>query len=95
MLVIDADMLAVMRTTIRIDDGLYRRAKAAAARSGRTVSEVIEDAVRTSLQTRPSAGEPPDLPVYGGSGTMPGIDLSDGAALRETMDEDESLSALR
>lgn len=28
----------------------------------------------------------PDLPVYGDSGTMSGVDLSSGAALRELMD---------
>ncbi|WP_250578262.1 ribbon-helix-helix protein, CopG family, partial [Mycobacterium tuberculosis] len=34
-----------MRTTIRIDDELYREVKAKAARSGRTVAAVLEDAV--------------------------------------------------
>ena len=35
-----------MRTTIRIDDELYRSVKEQAARSGRTVASVLEDAVR-------------------------------------------------
>lgn len=87
-----------MRTTIRIDEALYRRAKALAAQSGRTVSDVIEDAVRTSLD-RPSATPPldslPELPTFGGSGTMPGVDLADVARLRDLMDEGESLDALR
>jgi len=79
-----------------MDDALYRQAKATAARTGRTVSELVEDAVRSSLQARPaSEGELPDLPVFGGSGTMPGVDLSDGAALRDVMDEDEPFRALR
>jgi hypothetical protein len=86
-----------VRTTIRIDDALYRRAKEYAARSGRTVGEVIEDALRASLQ--PRRGEDvrdlPDLPVFGGSGTMPGVDLTDEAALRDLMDERGSLDALR
>ncbi|MBO0866696.1 MAG: CopG family transcriptional regulator, partial [Mycobacterium sp.] len=38
-----------MRTTIRIDDELYRAVKAKAARSGRTVAAVLEDAVRRGL----------------------------------------------
>jgi plasmid stability protein len=38
-----------MRTTIRIDDELYREVKARAARSGRTVAAVLEDAVRRGL----------------------------------------------
>lgn len=86
-----------MRTTIRIDDSLYRAAKAQAARTGRTVSDLIEDAVREALHPR-TAGHPAPvgpLPTFGGSGVMPGIDLADPAALREAMDEGESLDALR
>lgn len=86
-----------MRTTIRIDDALYRRAKAHAARSGRSVSGLIEDAVRAALQPkRRTPTEPlPELPVFGGSGLMPGVDLANGAALRDLMDEGEDLGALR
>ena len=61
------------------------------------MGEVIEDALRASLQPRRgSAAEGlPDLPVYGGSGTMPGVDIADNAALRDLMDQDEPLDALR
>ncbi|MEI2639769.1 MAG: ribbon-helix-helix domain-containing protein [Microthrixaceae bacterium] len=63
-----------MRTTIRIDPDLYRRAKVNAARSGRTVSQLIKDAVRTALQPRTEPFESaPELPVYGGTGLMPRI----------------------
>ena len=48
MLITDAKM-PNMRTTIRIDDELYREVKARAARSGRTVAAVLEDAVRRGL----------------------------------------------
>ena len=48
-----------MRTTINIDEDLYRRAKARAARSGRTVSELIEDAVRAALRPRPRDADIP------------------------------------
>ena len=84
-----------MRTTIRIDDDLYQRAKARAARSGRTVSEVIEDAVRESLRPRRRGGGVPDLPVFGGSGVLPGVDLLDNAAVRDRMDEASGVDALR
>lgn len=90
-----------MRTTIRIDDELYRRVKADAARSGRTVGQLIEDAVRAALDRRVDVAEVvPDLPVYGGSGVLGGVDLSSGAALRDLMESDGSLeieggSALR
>ena len=85
-----------MRTTITISDDLYRTAKAEAARSGRSVSELIEDAVRTAVRPKPAdapAARP--LPVFGGSGVLPGVDLADGSALRQRMDEDVSVDALR
>ena len=85
-----------MRTTIRIDDDLYRRAKARAAETGRSVGELIEDAVRASLQPRPlPAEELPDLPVFGGSGVVAGVDLTSNAALRDAMDEPVDVAALR
>lgn len=86
-----------MRTTIRIDDELYRRVKERAVRTGRTVGDVIGDAlVRTFAEddeTDERALEP--LVTYGGSGVCAGVDLSDSAALRDTMDADEELDALR
>jgi Arc/MetJ family transcription regulator len=87
---------SAVRTTIRIDDDLYRRAKAAAARRGQTVGELIEDAVRVALRARPAPpASLPALPVFGGSGTLPGVDLADPRSLRDLMDEDRGLDALR
>lgn len=91
-----ADMLKHMRTTIRIDDDLYRRAKTRAAREGRTVGELIEDAVRTSLQPRRRTDRDLDeLPVYGGSGLLPGVDLDDRSALIDLMDGPAPVDVLR
>ena len=83
-----------MRTTIRIDDELYRSVKERAARSGRTIAAVIEDAVRIAFSVRAPAREAEPTPVFGGSGTLPGVDLSDHAGLREVMDDGE-VDALR
>ncbi len=85
-----------MRTTITIDEDLYRRLKASAARRGRTVSELIEDAVRDALRPRRRSGsEPSPLPTFGGSGVLPGVDLSDLRSLVDAMDEDTPVDALR
>jgi plasmid stability protein len=85
-----------MRTTIRINDALYRRVKARAAQTGRTVSDVVEDALRESLSPRRGEQtELPALPVVGGSGVMPGVDLANHAALRDRMDDGVELDALR
>lgn len=90
----DAMMLS-MRTTIRIDDEVYRRVKRIASQSDRTIGQVIEDAVQVAF--RPSRKEVPiaDLPVYGGSGLMPGVDLTSNRSVAEAMDEDISADALR
>lgn len=85
-----------MRTTIRIEDSLYRRAKMRAAADSRSVGEFIEDAIRDALDARPALpAELPDLPVHGGEGLMPGVDLWSHAALLDVMDEDVPLDARR
>jgi hypothetical protein len=49
--------------------------------------------------TDPSATPPPealpDLPIFGVSGTMPGVRLDDAVSLRDLMDEGEPLDSLR
>lgn len=84
-----------MRTTIRIDDEIYRRVKQVADRSDRTIGQVIEDALQ--LAFRPARIEVPiaDLPVFGGSGIMPGVDLTSNRSILEAMDEGVSLDAMR
>lgn len=85
-----------MRTTVRIDDALYRAVKARAAASGRTVGDVIEDALRHALRDRDRQDDDlPPLPTFGAGGTLPGVDLADGAALRDLMDAGEDVDALR
>jgi hypothetical protein len=77
-----------MRTTIRLDDDLLARAKQLAARTGRTLTAVIEDALRAALaQGRPRRGrEAIELPTFGRGGVRPGVDLDDSAALLDAME---------
>ena len=84
-----------MRTTIRIDDEVYRRVKQVADRSNRTIGQVIEDAVQLALRPTRYEESVADLPVYGGSGVMPGVDLTSNRSIAEAMDEDVSLDAMR
>lgn len=87
---------AVMRTTVRIDDELYREVKVKAARSGRTVAAVLEDAVRSGLHVpeQRDAGRYVVRPS-GSGGLRPGVDLSSNAAVAESLDEDVPVDALR
>jgi hypothetical protein len=74
-----------MRTTIRLDDALLRRAKAAAAVSGRSLNDLIVDAVRAALAPRTSPARVMEVPTYKGRGLQPGVDLDDSAALLDLM----------
>jgi hypothetical protein len=89
--------MSTMRTTIRMDDALYRAVKEHAARHGRTVGEVIEDAVRIALHQGSDRGgeDLPELNTYGGTGWLPGVDLADRSALLDLMDSEEDVDALR
>lgn len=85
-----------MRTTIRIDDELYRTVKERAARSGRTVSASLEDALRLGLsqRERPQAQRFAIRPT-GSGGLRPGVDLASNATVYEAMDADIGPDALR
>lgn len=79
-----------MRTTIRLDERLLRRAKQRAAETGRTLTALIEEGLRTILARRATPGptQAPELPVsgVGGGGLRPGVDLDNSAALYDLMD---------
>ena len=75
-----------MRTTIKIEDSLLVEAKTRAAASGRTLNQVVEDALRIAFERQPLHGERPELPVFRAGRLMPGVDLDDSAALLDLMD---------
>lgn len=88
-----------MRTTIRLDDELIAAAKQRAARSNRTPTAVIEDALRQTLAP-PKAEQrrqPVELATFHGdpAGLAPGVDLDDSAALLELMEEGLSVDKRR
>ena len=79
-----------MRTTINLDDDLLAEAKQVAARTGRTLAAVVEDALRENLHRRRSTSRRAvELPVFGEGGVQPGVDLDDGAALLDLMERDD------
>ncbi len=79
-----------MRTTVRLDDDLLRAAKELAARTDRTLTSLIEDALREQLARQEAAPDRRriELPVYrGGRGIQPGVDLDDSASLWDLVDD--------
>lgn len=77
-----------MRTTIRLDDHLLKEAKKAAAASGRTFTQLVEDSLRETLgrSSAPSRRKRGSLPTFKGTGLLPGVDLNDSAALLDLME---------
>ena len=59
-----------MQTTLRIDDDLYREAKAAAAREGMTITRYIEESLKLRLHRGAYAGKskPVSLPTFSSGG---------------------------
>ena len=79
----------MMRTTIRLPDDLLLAAKRQAVNTGRTLTRVIEDALRAAL-AREDFGpdeQVPTLPTFGSGGLRPGIDLDDSASLLDIMED--------
>jgi hypothetical protein len=82
-----------MRTTLRLDDDLLRAAKRYAAQTGRTLTAVVEDALREALarSRRAAKRERVTLPTFRGHGLQPGVDLDDTASLLDLMESPRDL----
>jgi len=84
-----------MRTTLNIEDSLYRLAKSTAAQRGCSVTSLIEESLRVSLQSAPVSERLPPLFVSRQApGLVAAIDLSDNSAVRDLLDEADGGNAL-
>lgn len=83
-------MLICMRTTLNIDDQLIREAKKKAAETGKTLTAVIEDALRHELagETVAVATFSLKLPTVKGT-RLPMVDVADRDALLNFMENPE------
>lgn len=77
-------MVCHMKTTLNIPDAVMAELRREAARQGRTMSELVESALRLLLrQPRRSAALPP-LPLLSSGGHQ--VDIADREALYDAMD---------
>jgi hypothetical protein len=82
-----------MRTTIRLEEMLLCQLKQLAMDTHRTLTAVIEDAVREVLARKKREGRrsPVKLPTSGHGGLRPGIDLNSNASVLDAMEEPRDL----
>lgn len=81
-------MLTSMRTTLIIEDELFRRTKHRAAERDTTLGEVVNDALRTYLAREVSDAAPFRLVIYGGPDKIAHHEPSDFAQELDTEDRE-------
>lgn len=77
-------MVIHMKTTLIIDDQVMARLKSEAARQGKTLSEVVEAALRLFLEKSDRVVRVKPLPTFDGGGCL--VDISDREALYKAME---------
>ena len=77
-------MVSHMKTTLNIDNTVMAQLKREAARQGRTMSELVETALRMLFRSSRKRGELPPLPTFRSGGTL--VDIADRDALYQAME---------
>jgi hypothetical protein len=77
-------MVFHMKTTLNIDDTVLAKLKREAARQGRTMSELVETALRGLFQAQVEARVLPPLPTFDSGGAL--VDIADRDALYQAME---------
>jgi hypothetical protein len=76
-----------MKTTLNISDVTMRELKKMAARQGRTLSELVEAALRALLQQKAAPpGDLPPLPTFNSGGAR--VDIANREVLYEVMERE-------
>ena len=73
-----------MKTTLNIDDVVFAELKREAARQGRTMSEMVETALRLLLRSQRKRGALPPLRSFDSGGVL--VDIADRDALYQAME---------
>ena len=78
------DMDSHMKTTLNIDDEVMAQLKVEAARQGKTMSELVEMALRGLFRAQRSPVELAPLPVFHSGGAL--VEVADRDALYQAME---------
>jgi plasmid stability protein len=78
------DMASHMKTTLNIDDTVMAELKREAARQGRTMSELVETALRLMFSSRRKQKALPALLTFDSGGEL--VDIADRGALYDAME---------
>jgi Ribbon-helix-helix protein, copG family len=73
-----------MKTTLNIDDTVMAELKREAARQRRTMSELVETALRLLFRSKKKSQQLPRLPTFRSGGTI--VDIADRKALYQAME---------
>jgi hypothetical protein len=77
-------MVTHIKTTLNIDDSVMGTLKREAQRQGRTMSELVETALRTLFRAQRQRGVLPPLPTFRSGGTL--VDVANRETLYDAMD---------
>ncbi len=77
-----------MRTTIQLDDEVFRAFKQRAAERGTSLAHEIEEALRSELAAcaEVAKSERYQVPTFSGTAPVPGVDLNSNAALADILE---------
>jgi hypothetical protein len=78
-------VIHMKKTTLNIDDTVMMQLKREAARQGRTMSELVETALRMLFRAQRKRDELPPLPSFRSGGAL--VDVADREALYQAMEE--------
>jgi hypothetical protein len=80
-------MVFHMKTTLIIHDTVMERLRERAAKTGHTISELVEAALRVFLKEKPRALDLPPLPTFDCGPFL--VDITDREALYAALEEDD------
>ena len=86
-----------MRTTVRIDDDLFRELKDQAHKEGVSLAKLFDRTVRLGLQALKNGGGTPPKPYLGKTYSMgvPLVDLTKANQLSAELEDEEIIKKLR